>query len=189
MLRFSVRPLAALIVAAVVASPAFAETIDNPMYKSWAGQKKGTVVTVKMISEFGGRKSEMTMVSTLIELTADAVTIETLTVTKVNGMDFKAPAMKLEVKKTMELPSGKKKEDLDKPEGFIEGGTETVKVGGVEYKTKWMKIKTKVNDVEVESKTWTSDDVPSMVVKMDSKTNIKGMAGAMTMELVSVKKP
>ena len=186
MLRF---PLAVLVVAAVLAGPAFAESVDNPVYKSWAGQKKGTVVTVKMATDFGGQKSESTMVSTLIELTADAVTIETLTVTKVNGMDFKAPAMKLEVKKTMELPAGKKKEDFDKPEGFIEGGTETVKVGGVEYKTKWMKIKTKVNDVEVESKTWTSDDVPSMVVKMDSKTNIKGMAGAMTMELVSVKKP
>ena len=90
MLRFSVRPLAALVVAAVVASPAFAETIDNPMYKSWAGQKKGTVVTVKMVSEYGGQKSEMTMVSTLLELTADAAIVETFTATKIGTMEFKA---------------------------------------------------------------------------------------------------
>ncbi len=181
--------LAALVAGALFASPTFAESIDNPVYKSWAGQKKGTVVTVKMVSDFGGQKSESTMVTTLTELTADAATIETVTATKVGTMEFKAPAMKLEVKKTVELPAGKKKEDFDKPEGFLEGGTETVKVDGVVYKTKWMKMKTKMNDVELDAKTWTSDDVPNMVVKMDTKTNIKGMGGSMTMELVSVKKP
>jgi len=186
MLRF---PLAVVIVVSLFAGPAFAESIDNPVYKSWAVQKKGTVVTVKMLSEFGGQKSESTMVTTLTELTGDALTIETVTVTKINGMEIKTPAMKLEVKKTMELPAGKKKEDFDKPEGFIEAGTETVKVDGVEYKTKWMKFKTKMNDVEVDAKTWTSEDVPNMVVKMTTKTDIKGMGGVMTMELISVKKP
>ena len=188
-IQFPVRSLVALAVAAFVAAPVWAESIENPVFKTWASQKKGTVVTSKMNTVAGTVKSDASLINTLVELTDDVATIEMVTVVTTNGMEFKTPATKIEVKKMVELPAGKTKDFFDKPEGLLDQGTETVKGGGVEYKTKWMTIKTTTNGVEIEAKTWTSDDVPNMLVKMESKAKIMGMDSSTTMELVSVKKP
>ena len=184
-----VRSLVALAAAAFVAAPVWAESVENPVFKTWASQKKGTVVTSKMNTVAGAIKSDASLINTLVELTDDVATIEMVTIVTSNGMEFKAPATKIEVKKMIELPAGKTKADFDKPEGLVDQGTETVKVGGVEYKTKWMKIKTTMSGVEIEAKTWTSDDVPNMLVKMESKGKVMGIESSTTMELVSVKKP
>ena len=186
---FLVRSLVALAVAACVAAPVWAESIENPVFKTWASQKKGTVVTSKMNTVAGTIKSDASLINTLVELTDDVATIEMVTIVTTNGMEFKTPATKIEVKKMIELPAGKTKADFDKPEGLLDQGTETVKVGGVDYKTKWMTIKTTTNGVEIEAKTWTSDDVPNMLVKMESKAKIMGMDSTTNLELVSVKKP
>ena len=142
-----------------------------------------------MVSEFSGQKTETTMTNTLTEVTADTATLEMVTAVKVGPMEFKAPGTKVEVKKTLELPAGKKKEDFEKPEGFLDRGTETLKIDGVEYNTKWMKVKATIKDTVIESKTWTCDDVPNLVVKMESKVTTKEMTSTTLMELVSVKKP
>ena len=183
------RPLIAIIAAALLAAPGRADSIENPTFSSWAKMKKGTVVTLKQSSEFAGQKTESTSISTLVELTADVATIELVNVIKVGDMEIKTPPTKVEVKKMSELPPGKKKEDYAKPEGLVDQGTEAITVDGVEYKTKWQSIKLKTGDTDIESKSWTCDDVPGLIVKMESKSKTMGMTATTTMALVSVKKP
>ena len=173
----------------VAVTSAQAETIENPAYKTWAGQKVGTVVTLSMATEAGATKSDATMTYTLTALTAEGATVEMVTTVKTSGMEFKTPAQKVEVKKLVELPPGRGKDHFDKPEGLVEQGTETVKIDGVEYKTKWTVTKTNANGAEMEAKVWVADEVPNMLVKMESKSKVMGTASTTTMTLLSVKKP
>lgn len=180
--------LAACLVS-VAAASARADTIENPTYKTWANQKVGTVVTLSIVTEFGTTKSDSTLTYTLTALTAEAATIETVTAVKTAGMEFKTPPQKVEVKKLVEVPAGRGKDHFDKPEGLIAQGTDTVKIDGVEYKTKWTTTKTNANGTEMEAKVWMTDDVPNMLVKLESKATIMGMASTTTMTLLSVKRP
>ena len=172
-----------------LSATAKAESIENPVYTSWSKYKPGTVLTMKSTSEFGGQKNISTMISALKEITADTISIKLVVVISAGGMEIKTPPQKIEVKKMTELPPGKTKADYDKPEGVLDQGTETVKIDGVDYKSKWTKMKIDSNGTVTESKAWTSADIPGMVVKSESKSIIMGMTSTSTMEVMSVKKP
>jgi len=58
----------------------------------------------------------------------------------------------------------------------------------VEYKTKWFEYTNEAAGNKTEAKMWTSDDVPGMMVKMESKTT-GTVAATVKMEVVEVKKP
>lgn len=166
------------------------EKIDNPEFTSWSKFKKGTSTTLKMTASSGDTKTESTITTTLLEVGEDKLVVETTSVSKFNGMEFKGPAMKRDVTKTIELPKGVKKEDFkgEKPPGTYEEGTETVKVGGTEVKTKWYKFKAEVEGNKTESKMWTSEEVPGMMVKMEATTTGK-ISNTVKMELTEFKKP
>ena len=188
------RPDRLTITAVVIALfPAFAmaqDTVPNPEFASWSKFKKGTSITHKATTETGGATSEVLLTSTLVEVEADKVVIETTSVAKVNGMEFKSPPMKRELAKTITLPKGAKKEDatVGKPSGTVEEGTETLKVSGVEVKAKWYKFSAQVDKVKSEGKTWMSEEVPGMLVKTEVSTS--GMFASKTkMELIEFKKP
>ena len=178
-------------VLALAAGPAAAQdTIDNPEFASWSKFKKGTSVTLKSTSEVMGMTTEVLLTTTLVETGADKLVVETATVAKVNGMEFKTPGMKRDVTKTLTLPKGVKKEEVaaGKPPGSLEEGTETLKVAGTEVKTKWYKFTAEVDKTKTEGKTWMSDDVPGRLVK--SETNTTGaFAVKSRMELIEIKKP
>jgi hypothetical protein len=160
--------MAALVVAA--AAPA-ADKVDNPAYKSWAQYKPGTVVVTKTTSEVGGMKSEVSMTSTLAEVTADKVVVEVITATKVNGMEFKGPAVKQDIPRQYDAPKGGAADPKGaKPEGKTEDGTKKMKVGGTEFDCKWVKY----SGTGADSETTTSDAMPGMMVKSVTK------AGAVT---------
>jgi hypothetical protein len=188
-MRFT-RLFAALVVLALAGHAAAQDTIDNPEFANWSKFKKGTSVTLKSTSEVMGMATEVLLTTTLVEAGADKLVIETATVTKVNGMEFKMPGMKRDVTKTLTLPKGLKKEEVaaGKPPGTLEEGAETLKVAGTEVKTKWYKYTAEVDKTKTEGKTWMSDDVPGRVVK--SETNTTGaFAFKSRMELVEIKKP
>jgi hypothetical protein len=109
---------------------------------------------------------------------------------KAAGMDIDIPPMKQEHLKSIELPKGAKKEDIaaGKPQGTTKEGTETLKVGGQEVKTKWYEYEVKMKGTEIKAKMWMSDDVPGSLVKMESKV-IAPTAGETKMELIEFKKP
>jgi len=183
------RRIAAVVVAVVFSAPAWADGYENPLYTSWAKAKKGTVVTAKQTSDTAGQKTESTTTYTLTELTADVATVEVVSVSKAGGQECKTEPFKMENKKMLDLPPGKKKEDVEKPDGLVDQGEEKLKIAGKEYKTKWTKVKTSQGGVEVESKTWTSDEVPGLTVKMEMKTSGAGFSSVSTMEVTEVKTP
>jgi hypothetical protein len=156
----------------------------------WSKHEKGTSVTLKTTSG-GGMTSEVTVTTTLVEAGADKLVIETSVVSKVNGMEIKAPGTPRDVTKTIELPEGVKKEDLtrEKPPGTYEEGTETLKIAGTEVKAKWYKYKAEVAGTTIDAKMWTSDAVPGGVVKAEVTTTAGGVTTTTKTELVEFKKP
>ena len=181
---------AVAVVALWAGAAAAQDTVENPEFASWSKCPKGTAATLKVTSSAAGTTSETTMVTTLVEVGADKLVLETVTALKVNGMEFKQPAMKRDVAKTVAVPKGLKKEDFTggKPPGTVEEGTETLKISGTEVKAKWYKYKTEAGGVATESKMWTAADVPGMMVKMEATTT-GTVASTTKMELVEIKKP
>ena len=167
-----------------VASAQEKKTIDNPEFANWSKFKAGASTTLKMTNEFNGTKSVTTMINKLAEVKADTLTIETESEVELMGKPFKAPVQKREVKKTVEVPADAPVPKGDKPEGTTEEGTETVKVGAAEVKTKWYKYKAKTTAGEISGQVWMSDEVPGQLVKMVST----GDKFSSTLELTEFKK-
>jgi hypothetical protein len=187
------RPVVALAVLALVACPAAAQdSVPNPEFASWSKYKPGTRVTLKSTSEAAGVNSEFTMTTTLVEVGADKLVVETETVVNAGGMEFKTPGQKRDVPKSVAIPKGAKKENqpaaAGKPPGTYEEGTETLKVAGTEVKTKWYKYKTEQDGIKVESQMWMAEDFPGMLVKNVTKTS-GTVASTTRMEVVEFKKP
>jgi len=166
------------------------DTIPSPEFASWNKFKKGTSVTLKMTSAVAGMNNETTVTTTLVETGPDKLVIETASVVKVAGMVIKSPPFKREVAKTVKVPDGIKKEDIQggKPPGTVEEGTETLKIAGAEINTKWYKVKSEAAGTKTESKMWTSEDVPGLMVKMEA-TTAGALASTTKLELIEIKKP
>jgi hypothetical protein len=178
------------LLALVVGAARAQEKVDNPEFAAWSKFKKGTSVTVRTSTTAEGKTTEVTITNTLVEAGPDALTIETVATSKVDGKEIKNPAIKREVPKTFTLPAGAPKPPPpgQKPEGTVEEGTETLKVGGAEYKTKWYKTKNTIEGTTIEGKVWVSDDVPGGLVKAESTATGK-LAFTSKLEVVEVKKP
>lgn len=180
------RPLLTLALLFLAAGVGRADPIENPEFKQWAAFKAGATATLKTESEFNNMKSEITITTKLIEVGADKLVVETTSASKFNGMEFKQPPTKRDVPKTIDIPKAPAdKPKAEKPEGKTEEGTETLKVGGQDVKTKWVKYTAKTADGEVVSQTWTAEDVPGTVVKLVTKTKTV----TTTMTLTEFKKP
>jgi hypothetical protein len=166
------------------------EKIDNPQYTNWAKHKVGTTTTLKTTTTSAMFTSEGTIITKLLEVTADKIVVEMTVKSKAAGMDIDLPPMKQEYPKTIELPKGAKKETFatGKPEGVTKEGTETLKIGGKEVKAKWYEYEVKANGSDVKAKMWMSDDVPGSLVKMETKIT-SPVAAETKMELTDFKKP
>jgi hypothetical protein len=189
MLASKFRWLVTCAVMGVFAVSSFAQQIENPEFTQWQKYKAGTMVVMKSTSTIAGMKTEAKITTKLVEVEKESLVLETITSATVNGMSFDAPAQKRTVAKMYEkpkLPPGTPQPPASgKPEGTTEEGTETVKVGDTEVKTKWYVYKSKTPVGEVEGKMWFSEDMPGNVVKMISKAS-----GVETvMEVVEFKKP
>jgi hypothetical protein len=184
--RFTAVVLCALVPGAVAAQ----DKVDNPEFANWSKFKKGTSVTLKSVSSFNNMSSEATITSTLVEVGADKLVIEMTSAVKSGAMEFKGEPMKRDVSKTVALPKDFKKEDFakGKPPGTYEEGTETLKVGGMDVKTKWYKYKFEVEGTKTEAKMWMSEDVPGIMVKSEM-TASGALATTTKMEITEIKKP
>jgi hypothetical protein len=168
------RSLLALLLCLVATALPAAE--DNPFKKA----KVGDWVEYKMTSATVGGTTKMTIVA------ADdkEVIYEVTSTFTYMGQESAGPVQKLKVDLTKSydpIIAANLKRTGTKIEKVGEG-TETIKVGGKRFKTKWTKLKstTVVNDVTVVSEfhSWYSKDVPlSGLVRMDTTT------GMMTMRL------
>jgi hypothetical protein len=181
------RSILTILALVVVGAVSRAEPMENPEFASWSKFKPGTSLTMKTVSQLKDIKSEVKVTTKLVEVGAEKLVLEMESISVLNGMEFKAPAMKRDVPKTVDVPKTPEQAVAKpgKPEGTTEEGTETVKVSGTEVKTKWFKYKSKANGVEVDGQTWTSDEIPGGMVKMLTNAG----ETKMTMEVVEFKKP
>ena len=153
------RSVQSLFVAALICvggSFCLGQQVDNPQYKSWAKFKPGTAVTMK--TDAAGTTIETT--TTLVEVTPEKVVVESkMKMAGMEGMDM--PATKMDIPAKVAQAAG----------GTATGPApvtkdEEVEVAGKKYKTKV----TETKSGDTVSKTWTSDEVPGMMVKMESGT-------------------
>jgi hypothetical protein len=182
--------LSALVLVICVGTTTAQETMDNPEFTTWSKFPKGTSITLKTSTTAMGMASESTITTTLVEVGTDKLVVEFSIASKSGGKEFKAPPMKRDVTKNITLPKGKEKPKDGglKPPGTYEEGTETLKVSGMEIKTKWYKFKADEGGFKSDGKIWMSEDVPGFIVKMEAKAT--GVVDSDTkMELVEIKKP
>lgn len=188
MRRFGLLVLTLLAIAA--ANAVAQETLDNPEYATWKKYKKGTSITTKTTSVSAGQTAEILSTTTLVEVGDDKMVVEMTGVTKAAGMEFKVPPTKRDIPKTYTLPKGTAKPDANavKPPGTFDEGTETLKIAGVEMKTKWYKFKSETAGLKTESKMWVCEDVPGSMVKMEATTS-GTFASESKIEVIEFKKP
>lgn len=169
-----------LLVGAVGA--ARAEQIDNPEYKHWSQFKAGTWATLKSVTEAAGNKTAMEQTHKLVEVTGEKCVIETSMKMEVAGQTIQQPAMKRDVPAKIEKGQPVKTEGKDAPKP--KEGEETISVAGKSLKCKTVEVEFDVQGQKGTSKSWTSDEVPGMVVK--SSTN--SAAAKVELELVNFEK-
>jgi hypothetical protein len=160
---------------------------DNPAYKSWAKHKPGTSVTLKNVSEMMGQKTEMEMTSTLVEVTPEKAVVEVKTSMDMGGTKTDMPAQKQEIpaKATADQPADPMEAAKKMGAEVKDLGEETVTVAGNSYKAKVMETKMDQQGMKITSKIWTSEEIPGMLVKMESNTE-GSMTSTNKMEVTNV---
>jgi len=167
------------------------EMVENPEFTSWSKFKKGTSVTMKSTRVTKTKASEVIITNTLIDVGVDKLVIESSSVVKnEKEKDFKTEPEKREVKRIIPLPKSLTKEDFvaSKPPGTTDEGTETLKFGTLELKTKWYKYSAEVAGIKIEGKRWVSSEMTVSIVKNEMTTTGE-FSETNKLELLEIKKP
>ncbi|HEY1921924.1 MAG TPA: hypothetical protein VGG44_04095 [Tepidisphaeraceae bacterium] len=148
------------------------DMIPNPAYEAWAKYKVGTWVEYQTDSEAAGSKNAIVTTQTLKALTPDKATVEIKSSMVVAGNKMDMPPQTQDIEAKIKRPAAAAATS-DAPK--TEQGTEDVKVDDKTYSCKWTQVSMEQNGMKTDAKTWTCDDVPGSVVKIESETT-----GAMT---------
>ena len=143
-----------------------AKKVDSPDFKNWSKFKVGTYVTVISTTEADGKKSESKMWYTLKTVGEDTLTVENETAQPEN-VKVKTPPVSRDFPKTIEADA----KSIDsvkagKPSGTTEEGSETIKVGGTEFKCTWYKFRINTTSGPISAQLWVNDDVPGRMVRV-----------------------
>jgi hypothetical protein len=148
--------------------------VDNPAYQSWAKFKAGTLVKYSTDTNAMGNTTSMEMTQTLKDINADNATVEVKMSMVMGGNKTDMPAT------TQMVPAKIKKVDptvaqtADAPK--TETSTEDVQAAGKTFSCKKTSVTTDANGMTTKATTWTCDDIPGTMVKMESSST-----GSMTM--------
>ncbi len=134
------------------------EKMDNPQYTHWKSCKPGSWVKHKMVFEAGGQVMQTEVVSTLIEVTAEKVVVESKTSMDMGGRKMDLPAQKKDV-----LAQVEKKEGQAPPSEK----DEEVTVDGKAYKCRSYEWEQTEKGQAMKGKGWLSADVPGGMVKSE----------------------
>ena len=174
------RLLAALSLLAVVPIAVAADE-ENPYKKT----KVGDYATYKMVTKVAGMNLEGTMTQKCTAKSDKECTIKVEV--NVNGMDVPAPEQKIDLTKPYDPTKAAFPDGTDAKIEKLKDGKEKIKVGGKEYDAKWesYKVKIKANGMEIdaEMKSWTSNDIPMFMAKMEMTAEVAGMKIEVEMEL------
>jgi hypothetical protein len=144
--------------------------VESPDFKNWNKFKTGTYVTVISTTEAEGKKTEQKMWYTLKTIGDDSLSVEN-EIAQAENVKFKTPPTTREFTKMVEA-TAKTEESVKtgKPNGVTDEGTETLKVGGTEYKCTWYKFRINTTAGPINGQLWLCEDVPGRMVKMKSES-------------------
>jgi hypothetical protein len=147
------------------------DTVDNPQYQEWAKWREGAFVTLKSESVIDGQVQVVTIqTQTLKKLTAEKAVVEYATTTEAGGQTIKAPPMTLDIvarfPKVKVNPTDPKFDPKDIPKFTETKGRETLTISGKKLDCEWHQVEF----MGFTTKTWTSDQVPGRLVKMESRS-------------------
>ncbi len=171
----------------LLASGAVAELVANPAYENWSKFKPGTSISYRQNTNMGaGMSMQMDITQSLKEVTEEKAVVE---VAISNSMLPGGSQTH-----TQEVPAKVEKENAvsftQLPPG-MEGeakslGKEKVKVGETEYECEVTQIKGVMQGISAEGKSWTSDQVPGGLVKMEMKATGEQGAVDTNMQLTKI---
>jgi hypothetical protein len=153
--------LAALALVLAGAASARADDIDNPKYKQWSRFKVGSFVTMKMVVETGGNKTELENTTTLVELTAEKAVVEMKGKMALGAYKIDIPANKLEI------PARIHKPEAGSGDAKPAEGTEEVEVGGKKVSSRTAESSSEADGTKKHVKVWLSDEIPGGVAKTE----------------------
>lgn len=143
--------------------------IDNPAYTNWAKFKPGTLVKYSMEVNAMGNASSTETTQTLKNVAADKVTVEMKSSMVVAGNKMDMPPTLQEIPAKIKKPDTSAVQPADAPK--TETSTEDVQAAGKTYSCKKTTVSSDQNGMTTKATTWTCDDVPSGVVKLEAETS------------------
>ena len=152
-----------LLIGTAFPSAARAEQVDDPGYVYWSKFSPGSVSTTTSVTELATQKISMQMTTTLLAVTPEKVTVEVKTETESGGKKLPARVNKREMAPKRTKPQG---------EVIVNGGTETLTVGGKSYKCQLSEETRETLHIKL----WMCDKVPGGLVKMEMKSDGMTMA-------------
>ncbi|MBI2921830.1 MAG: hypothetical protein HYY18_12160 [Planctomycetes bacterium] len=138
-----------------VDEPGAGEGEETLLPNPWEGYGKGSWVKYRMVSEAAGAKTEMEMISTLVDFDEESYTQRTDMV--MNGTQV--PGQETKINRRQKVPAG----GGDAPK--TEEGDETITVAKGEFACHWVKSTSE----QGWSKVWTNKDVPMGTVKLQTE--------------------
>lgn len=187
MLRAPSFAILAILATTQLATLAAGESIDSPVYKSWAGHPVGTSITHVSVTEARGKTLETITRYKLLDLTKDKAVVETSTISDATGAKVESAPSRREIKREFFLLPGVKKESVGKPAGILKEGEETIRVADRDFKARWYDTKGRVEVGETFTRTWYSDEVPQKILKSETRVPAGGLTTTVT--LTEIKTP
>jgi hypothetical protein len=170
-------------------APTKEEMVDNPAYKSWAKHKPGTSVTMSMNTKMTAMEMKGDIVTKLVSVDKDKAVVETTTKMQIPGVP-EAPAQPAQ---KQEIPAKVKKSQATPgklPEGvkgtLKDKGKDTVEIGGKKYECKVWEFEGEAQGQKSTGKTWTSDEIPNTLAKMESNMTAGGQPVKSTITITKI---
>ena len=140
---------------------------ENPMFKSWAKHGVGTSVTTTVKTKAAGQETAMEVTTSLEAKSADKVSLKIVTKMTVAGTTMELPGQTIDIP-AVTPPVEKSAADAPKPE--TKENTAKIKITDKEFNTKVIESTTTIGKITTTSKSWTSEEIPGMMLKMETKT-------------------
>jgi hypothetical protein len=162
------RTAALLLAALVLASPAWAEDVENPEYKQWSNFKAGAMSKWKMTGSQGGQQIEAEMSATLKSVEDEQAVVSHQVTVSMMGQQMPMPAQDRVV------PARVDADEVDPIMGKLndpntEKGQETLEIAGQKIDCTWYKVDSGEDEDKVSGRIWISEQVPGQLVKLEAR--------------------
>ncbi len=148
------------------------QDVDNPQYQVWASCKAGSWVKVKRETTKAGSGDAVTFTETestmkVAEVSSDKIVVEVTGVMRAGEGKKDLPPYTNEI-----LAKVLKAEPLDEPKVIRkDAGDEELDLGGKKLKCKWVEVEIEKAGTRSVTRTWTSDEIPGGVARMESRSD------------------